>query len=692
MTLVNPVVAVARRLREHRDFLILFVLFAAYRLGSILLLRPGGYVRDYSDLIYYLARASAQDSGYFPYRDYWSEYPPLAAWLPVWVDRISREIPVWEEPRLWFALLFGSLMVLGECATLLALYLLARRMWAGEALRPLWQYAGLLLPVYFVGGWYDALPVATLLVGLALLTGRVGRFSAPATGVVLAIGGLLKLVPLALVVVPWVALERWRARLTIAVTAVGLFVAGYGVMALWGPVMTAASLRSLVDRSGWGTLVAWANGRQTLGAVVGDIFDPAAEMALYVATVPSWLGAAPFVLAGGLVFVRLLRRGRILGTADTVRFTGLMVALMLLAYPAWNPQYALYLLPLLPLIWPYGRGALYALLLSAAVVLEFPLYHILVGPEYPPEVERIIPMNFRELYLALILIRTWLLAAIALDLGAGLLHAPGWVRRAAPVAAALALAAMVWVVPRMGQAYALGRFAASPLRAPALYLNGAASTAPIWALDQATARGLRPFLVARDRLHVVGVYPSAVATPTVADFWLLGGPGDGKERIHGAAWAVGCADWLRGDRWRLWRCGAPAVNAQAVWEEGIHLAAVAATPVGRERVHLTLLWSTHRTIAQDFTVFAHLVDAEGALVGQWDQVPAQGGAPTTSWRTDRLVLDDSVIPVARPDAPQPWTLRVGWYDAQSGRRLPLVAAEPDRVDDAVVVATFGNLR
>ena len=104
--------------------------------------RPGGYIRDYSDLIFYQSRASWQDFGFLPYRDYWSEYPPLFAWLTVGIDRIARLIPAWEDQRLWFAALFGLLTVAAESLTLVALYRLARRIYGDGALRVAWLYAG----------------------------------------------------------------------------------------------------------------------------------------------------------------------------------------------------------------------------------------------------------------------------------------------------------------------------------------------------------------------------------------------------------------------------------------------------------------------------------------------------------------------------------------------------------------------
>ncbi len=47
--------------------------------------------------------------------------------------------------------------------------------------------------------------------------------------------------------------------------------------------------------------------------------------------------------------------------------------------PAWNPQYALYLLPFLILLWPSLRGVSYALALTVLCLAEHPVYVNLIG-------------------------------------------------------------------------------------------------------------------------------------------------------------------------------------------------------------------------------------------------------------------------------------------------------------------------
>ena len=108
--------------------------------------------------------------------------------------------------------LFGLVTVAAETLTLVALYRLARRIHGDGALRVAWLYALLFLPVYLLGGWYDALPVATIMGGLALLVSglAIGPLLA---GLLIGLGGALKLVPLALLAVVPLALVRWRDRL-----------------------------------------------------------------------------------------------------------------------------------------------------------------------------------------------------------------------------------------------------------------------------------------------------------------------------------------------------------------------------------------------------------------------------------------------------------------------------------------------
>ena len=217
------------------------------------------------------------------------------------LDRIARLIPIWDDQRLWFAALFGLVTVTAETFTFVALYRLARRI--HETVRsgsP--GSTGLFLPVYMLGGWYDALPVATIFGALAILVS--GLAAGPlVAGVLIGLGGALKLVPLAMLAVVPLALAKWRDRLVTWGSALAVTAGAYLVAYLNGPVMTMTSVRSLVDRSGWSTLYAWASGLHWIGAVVGDVFDPNADMSLYQPKIPQSLILALFAIVGLVLFI-----------------------------------------------------------------------------------------------------------------------------------------------------------------------------------------------------------------------------------------------------------------------------------------------------------------------------------------------------------------------------------------------------
>ncbi len=64
------------------DFWLVLALFVAFRLLTLFLLRPGGFIRDWSDFDTYLGIAAISDYGLYPFWHYWLEWPPLIPWRP----------------------------------------------------------------------------------------------------------------------------------------------------------------------------------------------------------------------------------------------------------------------------------------------------------------------------------------------------------------------------------------------------------------------------------------------------------------------------------------------------------------------------------------------------------------------------------------------------------------------------------
>jgi 4-amino-4-deoxy-L-arabinose transferase-like glycosyltransferase len=102
------------------------------------------------------------------------------------------------------------------------------------------------------------------------------------------------------------------------------------------------------------------------------------------------------------------------------------------------------------------------------------------------------------------------------------------------------------------------------------------------------------------------------------------------------------------------------------------------------QVHVSLWWKALATPDKDYTVFVHLLDEDGQLVGTGDGPPLWGGFPTRTWQFGDGILDEHVVPLSPDLAPGDYAVTVGWYDPATGARLPLVRGV-QQAGDAVVV-------
>jgi hypothetical protein len=86
----------------------------------------------------------------------------------------------------------------------------------------------------------------------------------------------------------------------------------------------------------------------------------------------------------------------------------------------------------------------------------------------------------------------------------------------------------------------------------------------------------------------------------------------------------------------------------------------------------TLYWQTDEPITRSLTVFLHLIAADGTIAAQRDQIPASGARPTTGWAPGEVVADAYGLRLPDDLPPGTYRLRIGWYDARTGKRVPLV--------------------
>ena len=117
----------------------------------------------------------------------------------------------------------------------------------------------------------------------------------------------------------------------------------------------------------------------------------------------------------------------------------------------------------------------------------------------------------------------------------------------------------------------------------------------------------------------------------------------------------------------------------AAFEDEIRLKALDVQPAGDGVLLVGLWWSAAQTPTKDWTVFVHLVDAEGGVVAQHDGVPMVGFRPTSSWVPGEIVADWHWIELAEADRQDGTRLAIGLYDATTGQRsrLPEMPGELD---------------
>jgi hypothetical protein len=107
-------------------------------------------------------------------------------------------------------------------------------------------------------------------------------------------------------------------------------------------------------------------------------------------------------------------------------------------------------------------------------------------------------------------------------------------------------------------------------------------------------------------------------------------------------------------------------------------------------IDLTLYWQCAGEVDTSYTVFVHLIDSEGQIVGQHDSIPQGGGLPTTIWVPGEVVVDGYEVPVPQEAGSGSYTLLVGMYDGGTGQRLAATGGSDGGLPDDRVL--LGDIR
>ena len=712
--------------QHHAAFFTIFVLFVAFRLLAILLFRPGGFIADASDYDFYYEWGLQLPRGYRTFVDLWTAYPPLFPALMLPVFEWSSRIPPWVEPRLFFHLLFGLELLVFESANLILIYRLALKLdypalGTNHATRdtrhvaritnhesritqspnhPVILYALLFLPVYTMLGWFEAMPLFFMLLGLDLLLSR-RRWGWIGSAIAAALGFLTKLTPALLVpiAIRWLGSKlSWRAaredwfhrqspgNLLRPVLYTLLFlgvVIGLGYpLAQGNTELALSSFRINSIRPPWQSVWALIDGYYDYGLVPLNMRNLAGLQTTQWASVLPW---GFITVAFALLYLWLYTRRYDWSQPQTpVAFAAISVIWLFLYSKGWSPQFLVWIAAFVVLLLPTLRGVLIITVLTLINLLESPIFFVMLRQE-------------EWILVGTVILRTLLLLALAVELLGQIW--PGEQRQrqlqfagatASGLVMALTILGVLAGMPRAAQAYGERRLAEHPCRPAIDYLR----TQAVWpnptlVSDQIEIwRDFSPWLAEAYQMRIVDGYDpanpdwDAVLAARVdayvgkQEFWWVT---DDTLLSHGQHYFAQPAVQIL-EQQTLGQCTVkrilhlPDQSLATVDVAGgpIRLRSVAVAPakVG-EALAIVLYWDALAPVTESYTVFTHLVGADGQMVAQQDNLPVAGLAPTSTWATGVLIRDPYQLAVPVSSPPGDYQLRVGLYTAAGRQRITL---------------------
>lgn len=96
---------------------------------------------------------------------------------------------------------------------------------------------------------------------------------------------------------------------------------------------------------------------------------------------------------------------------------------------------------------------------------------------------------------------------------------------------------------------------------------------------------------------------------------------------------------------------------------------------------IQVYWQGHEEMERSYSVFFHVINpATGELVAQSDVIPRGWSYPTNQWAKGEII--DDIVQVPIPElSPGQYNLYVGWYDSETGVRLPITANNESEIWD-----------
>jgi hypothetical protein len=359
------------------DFRLLLTLFIAFRLLLLMAYQPllvNGIERGVTaggDFLYYYQLGALSGEGSIPFRDWWSEFPPIPSLMVTLIYQFAGQYDNYAG----FAMLFGLLMMACDLGNLALVRAIGGRLHGSNTGMALaWVYALMIAPTVFIWWNFEALVALFLLLSVWYLLKAEDIRSAVAA----AIGALVKFTPALVLGAVW-RFRQPKVALRYTVVVGIIFGGVYGLLFVQNAAMTAPSLTAQFNKASYQTVWALIDGNYQTGnfGAASERLDPANAYIVQgnPSVFPGWLRLALAGAIGAFVFARTRR----FDDKGLVSFVAITLLIFFLQAQGWSPQWLMQIIPLVLLCFPTRDGVTTAILLSLVTFAEYPFLFIRTG-------------------------------------------------------------------------------------------------------------------------------------------------------------------------------------------------------------------------------------------------------------------------------------------------------------------------
>ncbi|MCK6626268.1 MAG: glycosyltransferase family 39 protein [Anaerolineae bacterium] len=104
-----------------------------------------------------------------------------------------------------------------------------------------------------------------------------------------------------------------------------------------------------------------------------------------------------------------------------------------------------------------------------------------------------------------------------------------------------------------------------------------------------------------------------------------------------------------------------------------------------DKFTVSLYWQSNGPTDASYTVFVHLIAADGFNRAGQDNLPVWGSYPTTAWQPGEKITDKYTLAVPPGTPPGDHRLRLGWYNSATQERVPVVSDNSQPTGDSATL-------